>query len=60
MDDLFKLAQAMAFKEIEMCEHSEGLHAIQKRWTAYFNQLNKFVAGHREEVPYFDENGKVI
>ena len=60
MTELFDVIKAFALKHIELCGNNEQLHEAEKQWKIYFAQLNKFMAGKREEPPYFDETGKII
>ena len=47
-------------REIELCKTDADLHRVGKLWKKYFAECNKFIAGKREEYPYFSEDGKAV
>lgn len=46
---------ALAKKQISLCANAEELRKVEKFWKRYFAEMNKWIAGKREEPPYLDE-----
>ena len=59
-NNAIKCIESAALKEIELCGTLDELRKAEKKWDSYLKQVNKFLAGKRDEPPYFDEKGTVI
>lgn len=51
--------QALAQKEIELCENKEDLVRIEKGWKKYFAEMNKYLAGKSDAPPELPNIGKL-
>lgn len=58
--DAINIIKALADKEISLCTSEEQLCKVDKFWKKYFAEVNRFIAGKREEAPYVADDGKTI
>lgn len=57
---MLDMIQAMANKEISLCKTDEDLLRVGKFWKKYFAEMNKYIAGKRDEPPYCSGDGKSV
>lgn len=54
------LIKHLAESEVALCKTDDELLKVEKRWKKFFAEMNRFIAGKREQEPYFSDDGDII